>query len=42
MNKGDELSLSDDQRNECLRELNEDGFSVLPVKLPGDLLDRIV
>ena len=38
----DELSLNDGQRDECLTKLNEDGFSVLPVKLPGNLLDRIV
>ena len=42
MNQCDEISLSDEQRDECLTRLNEDGFSVLPVKLPENLLDRIV
>ena len=35
-------ALSDEQRDECLTRLNEDGFSILPVRLPEDLLDRIV
>ena len=42
MDQCDELSLSDEQRDECLTRLNEDGFSVLPLRLPVDLLDRIV
>ncbi len=42
MNQCDEISLSDEHRDECLTRLNEDGFSVLPVKLPENLLDRIV
>ena len=42
MNQCDELSLNDEQRDECLTRLNEDGFSILPVRLPEDLLDRIV
>ena len=38
MNQCNELSLSDEQRDECLTRLNEDGFSILPVRLPDDLL----
>ena len=42
MKQCNELSLSDAQRDECLKGINEDGFSILPVRLPGDLLERIV
>jgi len=42
MSDREELSLSDEQRDECLTSLNEDGFAMLPVQLPEELLDRIV
>jgi hypothetical protein len=42
MDSSNELSLTDDQRDECLGKLNEDGFFILPVKLPEELLGRMV
>ena len=38
----DELSLSDEQRDECLARLDEDGLAVVPVTLPQEHLDQIV
>lgn len=42
MQPSDELSLTNEQRDECLAQLDQDGLAVLPITLPTELLDRLV
>ena len=42
MHPSDELSLNNEQRDECLAQLAQDGLAVLPITLPAELLARLV